>query len=96
MTKSQLIRSIAESLNASKSSVEAVFQQLQEHCRRELASSGKFEVPGIARVKLVDKPATPATQKMNPFTRQMVDVPAKPATKRVKAAPVSELKRLYK
>lgn len=50
-------------------------------------------VPGLVKLKLKDTPATPAGERMNPFTKQMANVAAKPASKKVKVSPLAALKK---
>ena len=50
------------------------------------------EVPSLVRIKPVYKPATPAHEKMNHITKQLLQVPAKPAYMKVKTLPVKALR----
>ena len=54
--------------------------------------SGIFVVPGLVKIKLVEKPATPEHKGINPFTQQETVFKAKPARKVVKVRPLKALK----
>ena len=55
-------------------------------CRgRELKTAGTFLLPGFAKFVVVEKPATPAYDGVNPFTKAPMRFEAKPASKAVKA-----------
>lgn len=95
MTKAQLLKNIVASTQLQKDQVEKVLSSLAEECKNALFTEGKFEVPGVAKLKVVKKPATLATTRMNPFTRAMVEVAAKPESKKVKASPVKLLKDMF-
>jgi nucleoid DNA-binding protein len=49
-------------------------------------------LPGFAKFVVVKKPARPARQGINPFTKQPMTFAAKPASKAVKARPVKAIK----
>ena len=55
--------------------------------------SREFVIPNIVKLKLLDKPATKATKKPNPFKKgEMMDVKAKAASVVVKARILKGLK----
>jgi DNA-binding protein HU-beta len=92
MTKTQLIKNLVSSTGLQRDQVERFLSALSDECRSALRAGDRFEVPGIVKVKVVKKPATQATTKMNPFTKAMIEVAAKPESVRVKASPTKSLK----
>ena len=58
----------------------------------QLGSSGELIIPGLVRLNVSEKPATPERQGVNPFTKQPMVFKAKPARRIVKAHPVKALK----
>jgi hypothetical protein len=67
-----------------------VVDSLGQVASAEVKKCGKFVVPGIAMLKLRNKPATKATTRMMFGTMQKIS--AKPASKVVKAFPAKTLK----
>ena len=59
---------------------------------RELKKSGIFVLPGFAKFVVVKKPARPAREGINPFTKEKQKFAAKPASKGVRARPVKAVK----
>ena len=94
MTKVALIQAITEMLGdgVSRKDVKATVEALAEVGHKELKKNGLFVLPGFAKFVVVKKPARPAQERMNPFTKQMQVFPAKPASKSVKARPVKAVK----
>jgi len=90
MTKSAVYQEIVESTGLTKKQVGEVFDALSKLLKRELGKKGPgmFTLPGLAKLKLVRKPATKARQGVNPFTKQPQMFKAKPARKIVRARPV--------
>ena len=81
MTKSALFQEIANSTKLTRKQVSEVFDALAKAVTRELGKKGpgSFTLPGMAKLKLVRKPATKARQGVNPFTKQPQMFKAKPA-----------------
>ncbi len=95
-TKAEIYTKLAETSGLTKKQISTVFDSLSELIKNELGKKGPglFVVPGLLKIKVVRKPATKATRKMNPFTKQMQDYPAKPARNVVKALPLKSLKEM--
>ena len=53
---------------------------------------GEFSIPGLMKIKVVRKPATPERQGINPFTKEETVFKAKPARNVVKVLPLKGLK----
>jgi nucleoid DNA-binding protein len=98
MTKSALIEAVAGKLgdDISKKRVSEFLDVLTEVAHKELKKSGSFTLPGFAKFMVAKKPASPARQGVNPFTKQAITIAAKPASKKVKARPVKAIKDAVK
>ena len=97
MTKAEVLSTLAETTELSKSEVGTVFEQLEALIGREIGKKGpgSFNVPGLMKITVQRKPATKATTKKNPFKPgEMMDVKAKPARNVVKVRPLKGLKDL--
>ena len=96
MTKSQMLSEIAESTQLSKRDVASVFDALETVIERHVkkGSVGSCTVPGLMKIKTIQKPAQKAKQNVpNPFRPgEFMDVKAKPASTRVKILALKKLK----
>jgi nucleoid DNA-binding protein len=92
MSKSELVAKIAEATSLSKNDVKAVLDQLASAGYAEMRASGQFTLPGFAKFVVVDKPAVPEREGINPFTKERAVFKAKPASKVVRARPVKAVK----
>ena len=74
LTKSALIQTITEMLGetSSRKQVKQTLEALTEVGHKELKKNGIFVLPGFAKFVVVKKPARPARQGINPFTKQQV------------------------
>lgn len=92
-TKSEILKSLSDSTGLSKKDVVSVFDALNGLIKKELGKKKLFSIPGLVRLKVIQKPATKAGMRPNPFKPgEMMQVKAKPARKVVKALPVKALK----
>lgn len=98
MTKSALYQEIATSTKLTRKQVSEVFDALAKLVTRELGKKGPgaFTLPGMAKLKLVRKPATKARQGINPFTKQPQMFKAKPARNVVRIRPLKALNEKVK
>lgn len=94
MTKSALIQTIADMLGetSSRKQVKATLEALQDVGHKELKKNNVFVLPGFAKFVVVKKPARPAREGINPFTKEPMTFAAKPPSKAVKARPVKAIK----
>lgn len=94
LTKAQLVSTLAEKQGLPKATVAAFLDALAETAQAQLTKKGpgSFTLPGIAKFKAVDKPATPEREGINPFTKQKVTIAAKPASRKVRVSAVKALK----
>ena len=98
MTKSAVYQEIAASTGLTRKQIAEVFDSLSKLVKRELGKKGPgaFTLPGMAKLKLVRKPATKARQGINPFTKQPQMFKAKPARNIVRIRALKTLNELVK
>lgn len=91
-TKSEIFAQISKDTDLSRKQVAAVFESLGGIIKKSLRSGGLFTLPGLAKMKVVKKPATKEREGINPFTKEKVIFKAKPASKKVRVLPLKTLK----
>jgi DNA-binding protein HU-beta len=91
-TKSDILNQIAKDTELSRKNVSAVFDSLSGIIKKSLRAHGLFTLPGLAKMKVVKKPATKAREGVNPFTGDKMTFKAKPASKKVRVMPLKNLK----
>ena len=98
LPKSEIFKELAKKTGLEPKQVSAVFTALEHLVKEELSKkhgAGEFVIPNIVKLKLLNKPATKATKKPNPFKKgEMMDVKAKPASVVVKPRILKGLKDL--
>ena len=92
MTKSDFMAAVAEKSGLSKKDVSAVLEAVMEVSVGELKKGNEVTLPGVAKMKAVHKPAKPAREGIDPFTKQPKMFAAKPASTAVKIRPVKAIK----
>ena len=94
LTKGALIQAILDDMGDgwARKDVVKVLDSLTQLGHAELKKRGEFALPGFAKFIVIKKPATPARQGINPFTKEPTTFAAKPARKVVKARPIKALK----
>ena len=94
LTKSALIQAILSDMGEgwARKDVVKLLDSLTQIGHTELKKRGEFVLPGFAKFVLIKKPATPARQGINPFTKEPTTFAAKPARKVVKARPAKAIK----
>ncbi len=94
MTKSEFVAAVAEKSGLSKKQVAAALEALNEVVKGQIGNKGPGEViiPGLLKVVVANRPAMPAGERLDPFTKQMKFFQAKPARKVVKVRPIKALK----
>lgn len=98
LTKPHLLAALQQAIGAdapSRANLEIVLDALTTVAHNHLKAGVVVEVPGLVRMKTVEKAAAPEMQKKNPFTGAMMTVKAKPASKKVKVLPAKALKTLF-
>ena len=94
MSKSEFVGAIADKSELTKKQVSDVIEAMHAVVAKELGKDGPGEVvlPGLLKLNVTVKPATPERQGINPFTKQPTVFKAKPARKVVKARVLKGLK----
>lgn len=97
-TKSEILTTIAESTELSRKQVASVIDALADQIAAAVGKKGPgvFAIPGLLKITVVTKPATPKRKGINPFTKQEQVFAAKPARKVVKLRPLKALKDMAK
>ena len=93
-TKSEILGVLAETTGLSKKDVSSVFASLSDLIGKDVGKKGcgLFTVPGLLKIRRVNKPATKARKGINPFTGEETTFKAKPARNVVKIRPLKALK----
>ena len=96
MSKSEVTVALSESTGLTKSQVTSLFDSLATLVGKNLQTGGPgiFTVPGLLKIKVVRKAATPARSGINPFTKQETTFKAKPARNVVKLQALKSLKAM--
>lgn len=92
MTKSEFVNAVAEKSGLNKKQASTVLDVMGDIVTSELKSNGEVTIPGLIRLSVTTKAATPEREGINPFTKQPTIFKAKPARKVVKARPMKALK----
>lgn len=94
LTKTEILTSLAESTELSKKQVGTVLEELANLIGSSLGKGGPgtFNVPGLMKITVQRKPATPEREGINPFTKEPTTFKAKPARNIVKVRPLKALK----
>jgi nucleoid DNA-binding protein len=96
MSKSDLFSSLATMTGLSRKQVSAIFDTLIDEVAQGLDKNGPgaFVIPGLIKLRVVNKPAQPEREGINPFTKEPTVFKAKPARNVVKALPLKKLKEM--
>lgn len=94
MSKTRMVRHIAEEAGLAQMHVESVLDALDEIMLRHLMPSGagEFTLPGLLKIKVVERAATPQRTGRNPATGEAIEIAAKPAGKRLRLTALKRLK----
>jgi nucleoid DNA-binding protein len=97
-TKSEIITNIATATELSRKQVASVFDALAAQIKSAVGKKGPgtFAIPGLMKITVITKPATPKRKGINPFTKQEQVFAAKPARKVIKVRPLKALKDMAK
>lgn len=97
-TKSEVMSKIAEATELPRKQVASVFDALAGQIKDALGKKGPgvFAVPGLLKITVIQKPATPKRKGINPFTKEETIFKAKPARRVVKVRPLKALKDMAK
>jgi nucleoid DNA-binding protein len=94
LSKNAILQEVTEAIGEglSRKQVTQVIESLVAVGHKELKKNGVFVLPGFAKFVVVKKPARPAREGINPFTKEKQKFAAKPASKGVRARPVKAIK----
>jgi DNA-binding protein HU-beta len=94
LSKSAILEAVTDTIGdeVTRKQVKQVVEALVTVGHRELKKNGIFVLPGFAKFVVVKKPARPAREGINPFTKERQKFAAKPASKGVRARPVKAVK----
>ncbi len=94
-SKTEVLNNIAEATSLTKKDVAAVMEALSREIDANIGkkgSPGVFQIPGICKIKVVNKPALPRRQVRKPGTNEMVWADPKPASRKVRVVALKALK----
>lgn len=93
-TKSAMFQTLADSTELSRKQVALVFDELNKYIEDQLGKKGPgiVTLPGLLKIKRVEKPATKERQGRNPLTGEPMTIKAKPKRTVVKAYALKALK----
>lgn len=95
LSKSEILNSLSETTELSRKDVNAVLEALEALIEENLTKgSGVFNLPGLIKIHVYEKKATPEREGRNPATGQPITIKAKPASKVVKVRPLKKLKEM--
>ena len=94
LNKSQFVTALAEKSGLDKKQATAALDTLNAIVAQQLGKQGPGEVliPGLLKLSVVDKPATPKHEGINPFTKETMTYKAKAARKVIKVRTLKALK----
>lgn len=95
-TKSEIYSHISSQTNLTKREVAGVFDSLAGMIKKNVGKKGPgvFTVPGLMKITVRTRPATPARKGINPFTGEPATFKAKPARRVVKVTALKGLKEM--
>jgi nucleoid DNA-binding protein len=96
--KSEILANICKVTKLSRKQITAVLDALSGQIKAAVGKKGPgiFVLPGLMKVMVIHKPATPQRKGINPFTKQEQVFAAKPARKVIKVRPLKALKDMAK
>ena len=94
LSKSGLVAHLSEASGVLAKDVRALLAALEGAVTASVhkKGAGSFTLPGLLKISIVNVPAKPKRQGINPFTKQEQWFAAKPATTKVKVRPLKKLK----
>lgn len=94
MTKTEFVAALAEKSGLTKQQAAAALDTINAMVAQQLGKQGPGEIliPGLVKLNVVSKPATPEHQGVNPFTKEPMTYKAKPARKVIRVTALKALK----
>lgn len=93
-SKGEILAAAADHAGISRKQASAVLESLSEQIKKNVSKKGPgaFTVPGLMKIKVINKPATKARKGINPFTKEEQMFKAKPARRDIKIRALKTLK----
>src|SRR5262245_4017326 len=97
-TKSAMFQELSAKTNLTKKQISVVFDALTGFIHQQISKKGPGVVtlPGLLKIKRVEKPATAARPGRNPATGETIMIAAKPKRTVVKSLCLKALKEMVK
>ena len=97
-TKSATFQKLADATKLTRKQVAAFFDEMSKLIKAELGKKGPgvFNLPGLLKIKRVEKPATKARPGRDPRTGGEIMIKAKPKRTVVRAVALKALKDMVK
>ena len=92
LTRTQILAELAENCGMSRDQIKMVLDELSKLIAAGLNGPGAFTLPGLLKITVKHKEATPERQGKNPFTGEEMTISAKPARKVVRVTALKGLK----
>ena len=94
MSKSQFVAALAEKSGLSKNQATSALETINTMVAQQLGKRGPGEVliPGLLKLSIVDKPATPKREGINPFTKEPMTFKARAARTVIRVRALKALK----
>lgn len=94
MSKSLFVTKLAEKSGLDRKQAAIALDAINAMVAEQLGKQGPGEVliPGLLKLSVIDKPATPEREGINPFTKEPMTYKAKAARKVIKVRPLKALK----
>ncbi|HEX3655108.1 MAG TPA: HU family DNA-binding protein [Pirellulales bacterium] len=94
ISKSEVMTALAEKTELTRKQVSSVFEELAGLVAKNIGKKGPgvFIIPGLAKIKVIRKPATKARKGINPFTKEETVFKARPARNVVKIQAMKAVK----
>lgn len=95
-TKSEFVTAVSERSGLTRKDIGGVLEAISSVISSHLGKNGPgiFVWSGLAKFKVVKKPATKQRKGVNPFTGEPCIFKAKPASRKVKVLPLKNLKEM--
>jgi nucleoid DNA-binding protein len=81
ISQSEFVSAVADEMVLDKATVRRFFDVVGAFVGKRLKADGVVRVPGLVRLTVTHRKATPAGKWLNPFTKQEEHRKAKPASK---------------
>ena len=95
LSKSEILNALSETTQLSRKEVGVVLDGLEALIEENLTKGcGIFNLPGLMKIYVHNKKATPEREGRNPATGETIIIKAKPASQVVKVRPLKKLKEM--